>query len=418
MIAAPRKYIPLAPYTPYDWQLPVLRDKSPIVLLTGSAGGGKSRVAGEKINAFMWKYPGATGLVLRKAREFVNKSAVPMLYHSVMGGARSGIEQIKSNSLFRYPNGSMLWWGGMSDDDQREAVRSIGQEGGLDFVWMEEATAFTEEDFNEVLARMRGNAANWRQIILSTNPDAPLHWINQRLILGKQAHVYLSSAEDNPANPKDYIESLAMLTGVLADRLVKGLWVLAEGAIFDNFSTELNITEEAEYDANLPVVWFVDDGYAKGKGRGDESYHPRVFLLAQYTARGGVNVFAEYYQTQEQPETTIKNVRALGYPEPDIVYVDSSAAQLKGRIASEGLQTIGMTHEVTEGIKNLRRLICDGSGERLFRMHPRCVELAFEFQSYHYQGGLVAVGGERKPAKVSDHGVDAARYGCWRLRYG
>lgn len=388
-----------------------------MVLLTGSAGGGKSRCAGEKIHAFMMKYPGATGLVLRKAREFVNKSAVPMLYHSVMGGIKSRIDMLKSDSLFRYPNGSMLWWGGMKDDDQREAIRSIGQEGGLDFVWMEEASAFTNTDFDELLGRMRGTAAPWRQIILTTNPDAPNHWINTRLIKGRLAHTYYSSAEDNPANPPEYLQTLQLLTGMLKERLVDGRWVLASGAIYDNFSYEYNVTEEAEYNPDLPVAWWVDDGYAYGNGRGTESYHPRVILLAQYTARGGANIFAEYVKCLEQSEATIKTVLEMGYPKPEIAYIDSSAAQLKGRLWDTGIQTMGATHEVTEGIKNVRRLLCDGNGERLLQVHPRCLETVLEFQSYHKADSLMAVGGEQKPAKVDDHCMDATRYGCHILRY-
>lgn len=414
------KVNPLAPYDPLPWQLPALRDKSPIVLLTGSAGGGKSRCAAEKIHAFMLKYPGATGLVLRKAREFVSKSAVPMLWHKVMGGVKSGVDMVKSDSLFRYKNGSMLWWGGMKDDDQREALRSIGQDGALDFVWMEEANRFTSKDFDEILGRMRGKAADWNQILLSTNPDAPRHWINERLIKGKQAHVYYSSAIDNPNNPDTYAQRLALMTGTLYDRLVLGKWVLAEGAIYDNFSLEPggNVTEEAEYNPDLPVYWGVDDGYSAGAGRGTESYHPRVILLCQFTAQGGVNVFAEYVRCLEQAEATIKNVLDMGYPLPDAAYVDSSAAQLKGRIYDSGVaQTIGATHPVTEGIKNLRRLVCDGNNVRLLKVHPRCVETIGEFQSYHHEDSLVAIGGEPKPAKLDDHCMDALRYICWKLRF-
>lgn len=415
------KIKPLAPYEPLPWQIPALRDKSPIVLLTGSAGGGKSRCAAEKIHAFMLKYPGATGLVLRKAREFVSKSAVPMLWHKVIGGVKSGIEMVKSDSLFRYKNGSMLWWGGMKDDDQREALRSIGQDGALDFVWMEEANRFTNADFDEILGRMRGKAADWNQILLSTNPDAPRHWINDRLIKGKQAHVYYSSAIDNPNNPDTYAQRLALMTGMLHDRLVKGLWVLAEGAIYDNFSLlpDGNVTEEAEYNPDLPVIWGVDDGYAIGNGRGSANYHPRVFLLGQVTGQGGLNIFAEYVMCLEQPEVSIQNVLALGYRTPDMVYVDSSAAQLKNRIhhtAGVG-QTMGATHTVTEGIKNVRRLVGDGNGVRLLKIHPRCAETIGEFQSYHVADSLVAVVGEPKPAKVDDHCMDALRYMAHPLRF-
>ena len=82
-------------------------------------------------------------------------------------------------------NATFQTYGGMKDDNQREQIRSIGLRGGVDICWMEEAVKFTEDDYNEVLARMRGKAAPWRQILLSTNPDAPTHWIHKRLIQGK-----------------------------------------------------------------------------------------------------------------------------------------------------------------------------------------------------------------------------------------
>lgn len=408
----------IAPYKPLAWHHAPLRDTSPVVLLTGSAGGGKSRCAAEKIHAYCLKYPGAMGLVLRKAREWVSKSAVPFLAYSVIG-SDPRVHLLKSESRFVYDNGSVLAWGGMKDDSQREALRSIGHDGALDFVWMEEANAFELSDYEEILGRMRGKSASWRQIILTTNPDAPNHWINQRLIIGREANVYYSGALDNPYNPSDYIDTLNKLTGVRHDRLVRGLWVQAEGAIYDNFSIDGNVSENADYNPALDVVWGVDDGYAQGEGPGYASYHPRVILLAQYTAQGGVNVFAEYVRTGELSERTIQNVLELPYPVPVAAHVDSSALELKARIWNTGIQTVSATHRVSEGIKNVRRLVCDGQGVRLLQIHPRCTHLIREMQSYRYDPNSSAVDvGEPKPLKADDHSADALRYLAWPLRYG
>lgn len=415
MLALPT-HKPLAPYAPLNWHYPVLRDKSPVLLATGSAGGGKSRVLGEKGHMFNLKYPGATGLIVRKTREAASRSCVPMMWETVMGGERSGVLFNQSDHIFRYPNGSVIYTGGMKDEGQREAIRSIGGKGAVDWIWIEEATALTLEDFQECKARLRGNAAPWVQIMLSTNPGPPTHWINQQLIVGGEASVYYSSARDNPYNPASYLTMLDTLTGVQYQRLVLGLWVQSEGAVYDNFSME-SVTSEAEYNPAWPIVWGVDDGYAIGKGKGTDSYHPRAFVLAQYTPTGGINVFAEYGAVLEVEEKSIENVLGAGYPPPEIAYVDSSAAQLKARIWSNGIQTFGATHVVTEGIKNVRRLICDGNGVRLLKIHPRCKELISELQSYEYADSATAVNGERKPAKLNDHYCDGLRYACHRLRF-
>lgn len=409
-------------FHPEEWQAKPYHDQSPVLLLTGSAGGGKSRLAAEIVHAFMMgatKDKPATGLLLRKAREFASKSIVPFMRQTVI---QKDAEYLKGDMTFHYPNGSLLYVGGMKDDMQREAVRSIGGDGGLDITWFEEANAFTEQDYNEILGRMRGKARGRTQIVLTTNPDAPNHWIHQRLMLGGEASVYYSSAKDNPHNPPEYVDKLEMMTGVQYDRLVLGQWVQAEGAIYDNFSIEHNVSEAANYHPDWPVIWGVDDGYAHGEGAGSPGYHPRVVLVGQVTPQGGLNIFYEYYRTGELGEISIQNVLEFsaeqGWKAPTEVYIDSSAVELRQRIYDKVEYTIPATHPVSEGIKNVRRLIADGHEVRLLRIHPRCANLIRELQSYRYdENSKVANVGEPKPLKIDDHGPDALRYMTWHLRY-
>jgi phage terminase large subunit len=407
----------IAHYDPLPWHDPVLADKSLKILCTGSAGGGKSRVLAEKAHAFCMKYPNAMALAVRKTRQSMVNSTVLFIERTVIG-RDPNVVHVPSKNRFEYDNGSILAYGGMADEEQRESIRSIGLDAGVDFIWMEEANKFLESDFNELLGRLRGKAAPWRQIALSTNPDAQTHWIKRRLIDGLEAHVYYSSAADNPHNPPDYLSILESMTGLQRQRLYEGKWVQAEGVIYDNWALE-NIAPDADYNpAYGAIYWGMDDGYVYGGGPGTASYHPRVVILAQITPVGGLNVFAEYYRTLELAETTITNVRAMGYPDPDIVYVDSSAAELRGRLSGVGLMNVGATHVVSEGIKTLRRMICDGNGQRLFRVHPRCANLIRELQTYRYSDSTAGVNaGEPKPEKTEDHGPDSARYLAYSLRH-
>lgn len=405
-----------APLLP--WQDAPYKDPSRIVLLTGAAGGGKSYLAARMIHRDMLvpKPRPAMGLLLRKTRESMNNSTV-LFYEREIVGKNPDVKHNRSLHRFEYKDGSIVAYGGMKDEEQREQIRSIGLAGGVDRVWMEEATRFEEADYNEILARMRGTAFPYTQIILTTNPDAPTHWIKTRLMDGGQAHVYYSSAVDNTYNPPSYLDTLQQLTGIQRSRLVEGKWVQAEGVVFDNWDMA-NITPEADYNPDLPVIWGVDDGYAAGQGIGTASYHPRVVLFAQETAQGGFHVFDEYYATGELSEATIAECLARPYRRPDAAYTDSSAAELRGRLWGADIMTVAATHPVHEGIKNLRRLICDGNGMRLFRIHPRCAQLAREMASYRYDdASRVANVGEPKPLKLDDHGCDAARYLTWHNRY-
>lgn len=342
-----------------------------------------------------------------------------MFERGIVGDDRRVIH-VATKRRFEYWNGSVVAYGGMKDREQREQIRSIGQDGGVDFIWMEEATAFDESDFNELLPRLRGRAAPWRQLILTTNPDSPLHWIYQRLILKGEAVVYHSSASDNSYNPDDYQDTLDSLTGTEGQRLGKGLWIQAEGVIYDRWvdGPDGNVQEGAGYvEGGGPVLWFVDDGYTgeidKETGTFTANSHPRVFLLAQLRPDGRICVFHESYAIHKLAGTHIDEVLALGYPAPEYAVVDKAAAHLKGEMHERGIYTRNSPSSVDESTKELqKRLSADENGYREIWVHPDCYHLRREMGSYVRDKRTEA------PIKQFDHGPDALRYGAWATRYG
>ena len=409
----------IAPFAPLPWQISPWRDRSPILLLTGAAGGGKSRLAGEKIHAYCMKYPGATALITRKAKTSMSGGTILFMRRKVVGSDPS-VRWVDSPKFrFEYKNGSILQFVGLLDENARENLKSIGQDGAVDIGWFEEGTQFEEEDLNAMSARMRGKAAPWRQLIFTTNPDAPTHWIKRRLIDAGEASVYYSSAADNFHNPADYAAWLATLSGIDHQRLVLGQWVQATGIIYDVWidgPAGGNVTEAADYvpDAG-PVLWSVDDGYTgqydTHAGMYTANSHPRVFGLYQLRDDGTICRFAEDYAVGLLSEQHIARVLELPYPEPDYAVVDSAAAELRGRLRGLGIGTYGGTHPVLEGIKELRRrLAADANGVRSFLVHPRCRQFRAEMASYRYDDA-------GRPVKAFDHGPDEARMMAWKLRY-
>lgn len=408
----------IAPFDALPWQAAPWQDKSAALLLTGSAGGGKSRLAAEKLHGFCLKYPGATALLVRKARVSITNSTAELLRRVVVGDDPR-VAHVPSKSRFEYANGSVLMYTGLDDEGQRQRLRSIGARGGVDIAWMEEATEFEEDDYNAVLARLRGKAASWRQVILTTNPDAPTHWIYRRLIAGGEARVYYSAAADNVHNPADYAETLARLTGVEGDRLARGQWVQATGLVYDVWGDgpeDGNVTEAADYIAGGgEVLWSVDDGYSGAQDASTGQYtansHPRVFGLYQLRGDGTLVRFAESYQTQTLSDAHLADVLALPYPEPDYAVVDSSAAELRRRLHDAGIANFGGTHPVEEGIKEMRRWLAkDQNGRRRFLVHPRCTHFRAEMASYRRDS-------DGRLVKAFDHGPDEARMLCYKLRY-
>jgi hypothetical protein len=407
------KIKPIAPFKPLPWQVRPWHDKSPVILLTGGAGGGKSRFAMEKTHAYCLKYPGATGVIARKVRASMASGTVLFVRRKVVGNDPN-VRFIDSPKLyFEYRNGSILAFVGLQDEDARDNLKSIGQDGAVDIAVLEEGTQFEDDDFNAMLARMRGKAAPWRQIIIPTNPDAPTHWINRRLIVGGEASVYYSNAKDNFHNPQDYEQWLGNLTGVDYERFALGKWVQASGLVYDVWSdgpSDGNVTETAEYEKDVgAVLWAVDDGYVGKRdpatGLFTADSHPRVFLLIQERADGRLCVFAEHYAVQMLEAQHIQEVLDLGYPAPDYAVVDKSAAALKGHLQALGIATVNGAPSVEESIKVLRGMLApDQNGRRRILVHPRCKHLRSEMASYRRD----QVTG--KVVKEWDHGPDAIRY--------
>lgn len=384
-----------APFYPLPWQIEPWRDKSPIMLLTGSAGGGKSRLAAEKIHGFCKKYPGSTWLMMRKAREWTGKSLVPFYSDTVIGDD-SNVRLLKSEGAFKYSNGSTVYVGGMKDDDQREAIRSIGGSGGLDGAWMEEANAFTRQDYEEVLGRLRGNAGGWRQLILTTNPGGSMHWIYRDLIKGNQARVYYSGAVDNPNNPDDYITSLNSMTGVMYKRLVLGLWVQSEGAVYDNFDRASHVIERS-------VAEFQRWGLAL-----DEGYtNPAVILLIGIDGDGRWHIMDEFYRRGVLQEKVCAAAYdfMVGYNNLNIVAVDAAAAGLIADLRNHGINALPAKGRVLDGIQAIQnRLRLQGDGKPRLTVDPSCINTISEFESYEWKPD------KDEPVKENDHAMDAIRY--------
>lgn len=406
------------------------RYKGREVILSGPYETGKTYAALTKFHALMCKYPGAQGLMVRQTYKSLLSSACVSFETKVLpyppGDARCPIIKYggEKPDFYLYPNGSKIWIGGLDHPDKFLSAE-------FDFIYVNQAEEIELDAWEKLVGRATGRAghAPYTQIMGDCNPSFPYHWILERRGQGK-LHLIEQKHEYNPVlfhqdtgtiteQGKTSLATLDAMTGIRYQRGRLGLWVAAEGVIFDNFSPTLNVTNDADYNPKLDVYWGVDDGYAYGEGPGHASYHPRVVLLGQLTPQGGMNVFYEYVKTGVASyQETISEVLALPYKRPTSAYIDSSAAMFAGALWEADIYTIPSTHLVAEGIKNLRRLICDGKDVRLFKIHTRCTNLIRELQSYRYddKSALASVG-EPKPLKLDDHCIDSARYLCWPLHW-
>lgn len=225
-------------YIPYGSNLELQTDESPEVLMSGSAGTGKSRACLEKIHRLCQTVPGVRVLIARKTRVSLTESALVTFERDVLGSAHPmvlfGASRMYRHS-YDYPNGSQIVLGGLD-----KPTRIMSTE--YDLIYVQEAIELTELEWESLSSRLRNNVLPYQQLLGDTNPAYPTHWLKKRTERGLTRMIYCRH-EDNPVlyDPVKkqwtergllYLERLNKLSGVTKKRLRDGLWVASEGAVY------------------------------------------------------------------------------------------------------------------------------------------------------------------------------------------
>jgi phage terminase large subunit len=406
-------------YTPHGAAAELHQATEREVLIAGPAGTGKTRAWLELMHDRAQANGRYRALMVRKWKASLPETALVTYEEHVLGTEHPMITdgpRRNNRQAYRYPNGAHVVVGGMD-----KATKIMSSE--YDDIFAPEATELNEEDWFALLSRLRNNSRPVQQIIGDVNPTTPLHWLYLRYQSGA-LRLINSTHKDNPrlwdgndwtTQGRAYLDTLGSLTGSAKDRLLKGLWVQAEGLIYTTFGTH-NISDDADYQpGNGEIVWGVDDGYTGSRDERTGLYtansHPRVFLLAQVRKNGQVCVFAEHHAIHRESSKHLEEVLTLPYPNPSVIYLDSSAAELRGKMQALGLPAMKATHSVAEGIKVVRGMLApDTNGFVHLLIHPRCRLLRHEMTAYAYKRG------SEEPEKTNDNALDALRYLAWPHR--
>lgn len=226
--------MPLKPVFSYRGSAVRLLDcDEPEVILSGPSETGKTMAALQRCDNLARAYPGAQGAIIRKVQQDLWGTVVKAFRDNF---ERDGITHYggEKPEWFDYPNGSRIWVGGL---DRPGAFLS----GQLDFVYVNQAEETHLADWETLTTRTTGRAGNlpFGQVFGDCNPGPPMHWIKQRPSIR-----LLESRHEN--NPMLYdaegqlteqgiktMATLEKLTGARAQRLGKGLWVSAEGTVYE-----------------------------------------------------------------------------------------------------------------------------------------------------------------------------------------
>ncbi len=434
-------------YTPRGACKDLFGARDPEVLVSGPAGTGKSRACMEKLHIMMLLTPGARGLIARKSatslsstalktwENFVAKEAIAAGDLKYFGGSA------RDPASYQYKNGSTVSIGGL---DKVSKIMS----SEFDIIYIQEATELTENDWEALTTRLRNWKISFQQILGDCNPQHPDHWLKRRSDKGT-TRMLISVHEDNPilfskdgqitGNGAAYMMKLDALTGVRYKRLRKGLWVAAEGVIYEDYRSDIHvITSDQLPKANdnkdqngIPMswsrYWSIDFGYT----------HPFVCQFWAEDEDGRLYLYREIYHTRKTVDQHARKIRSIVLnergswtePRPRAIVCDHDA---EGRATLEqelGLSTEAAHKSVLEGLDTTqRRFVVQPDGRpRIYFLRdarveedPDLKEAGKPTSTIDELPGYVWADKKTKeePVKEDDHGADAMRYMCAQREFG
>lgn len=270
--------------------------------------------------------------------------------------------------------------------------------------YADEITLYPESFVKQAINRM---SLSGRRAFWTTNPDSPYHYIKTEFIDKAQEKGFKTwhfELNDNYALDDDYKESLRKsYSGLWYKRMVDGLWVVAEGSIYDMWDEE-KYTFDKEPTKNQDYQIWCDYG----------THNPCVFLLVAKDEESRYWVLKEYYHNSREVgrQKTDKQYREdlmqfVGkYPVSRVIIDPSAASFITELEQNTPFSIIQANNDVLDGIRKTATTL---ETKRLF-IHKSCKNVLREFPSYVWDP-KAQKHGEDKPIKDNDHALDCVRYG-------
>jgi len=391
-----------------------VKDKSPafVPLFTnqnryevpwGGAGSGKSHIVARKILYRVLKEVDQQHkfLICRKVSRTIKRSVFTLMCNIISKWKmRKQFDINKTDFTITYKvNGSQMLFTGMDDPEKLKSIE------GITGIWMEEATEFTQDDFEQLDLRLRGVTKYIKQIILTLNPISEQHWIKRVFFDDPIQGVFTLKTTylDNAFIDDEYkmvMENKKKSNPRYYNIYALGNWGTAEGLVFNNVTARPIRESEIQ---GLECVQGLDFGYTNDPSAFNMSYvdtvNKRIFVYDGFYEKGMQNsaIAAKLKEMKAHKHTTT---------------ADSSEPKSIDFIASQGVSIEGAQKgpdSVNAGIDFLLDY------EIIVNSH--LVEFMTEFNNYCW---AVDKNGKatNKPVDDFNHFIDSLRYAVEKIRIG
>lgn len=385
--------------------------------MKGSAGSGKSvNVAQDYIKKLSSDhYQGANLLVVRKTDETNRDSTFAELRAAVnrlFGGYADSVWKITLSPMMmeHRASGNQIIFRGMKDDAQREKVKSITtKRGKLCWIWLEEATEFSEGDIDILDDRLRGELSDinknlYYQITMTFNPVSAAHWIKGRYFDRESGDIFTHHSTYRHNRFIDPAYHRRMERRRLEDPegyRVYGLgeWGELGGLILTNFQA---------HEFNTAPTMF--DSVSLGQDFGFN--HANAILLLGFKD-GEIYIRQELYVHELETGEIIELAGAAEIPKTVEMFCDSAEPDRIKTWQKAGYFAVPVKKE-----PGSVRAQIDYLKGRKIHIHPSCTNTIREISQWKWKKDSVTGRYLDTPVEFFDDAMAALRYGVQRQRQG
>lgn len=382
-----------------------------INIADGAVRAGKTFTALGRFAEMCIEGPPGDMAVCGKTERTVKRNVVYPLMEITQKGAVRYIQG--SGELYVF--GRRCWVVGANDVRAEEKARGLTLAGSYCNEW----TLYPETFTDTLIDR---HSVDGAQILGDCNPDNPNHYLNKRFLQAGKPKDFLKrwrfKLRDNPilwnedGSPKRYVKNLILAhpPGTLwHKRMILGLWVMAEGAIYQQWDEAVHVVERMP---GVPdkVIIGIDYGTSNA-----------TVFLALGRVNGVWYVFDEYSHSGretmrqktdgEYSEELSKFIKRISYY-PNFHMIDPSAASFKTQLRKDGFSHLrDADNEVVEGIRTVSSALSSGK----IKILKKCERLRMEFPGYVWDEKKQLEKGKEEPLEgQEDHALDALRYGVMK----
>ena len=376
-------------------------DQSRYQIIWGGAGSGKSHMVARKILYRLLKEKDTKHnfLVIRKVDRTIKRSVFTLIRNIInaWGLASEFAVNLTDKTITYTPTGAQIMFSGLDDVEKLKSIE------GVTSIWAEEATELSQEDFEQLDLRLRGNTGALKQIILTFNPISEQHWIKKVFFDDPIDGVFTLKTTylDNAFIDDEYkmvMENKRKTNPRYYGIYALGNWGTAEGLVFSRVTQRLIRAEEI---AGLECIQGLDFGYTNDPTAWHQSYidtaNKRIFVYDGFYEKGLSN--AEIAEAIKENLAHKRKTVADSSEPKSIDYIKMKGVSIEG--AAKGKDS------VNAGIDFLLEY------EIIVNVH--LVEFMTEFNNYAWDKNKKDGSALNKPCDDFNHFIDALRYSVERF---